>query len=403
MSIKIKKLLAVSAAAAMTFSVFSGCKRTPQNVTLTLSAPQDEKASLEQMAESFKSAHKDNNYTINLKYIDEDAAISKNANDTGDVFAFKSGQLGQMHNKGALLKVTDDTDKIKTSNLPDSVAAATVNGILYAYPSSNSTYLLYYSKKYFSPKDINTIEGILNKQLPDGVSNLAVNLLNGESCSIFFLTGGCQLFGADGTDSKKCTYNGSNAVNVGNYLINIESQRPKFIDYENYDSSVAQNFKSQELAACISDLSNANQIKNALGSNFAAAKLPTVNINGKNRQMVSYADYTLYGVNSHTKNPKAAKELAEFITNSENQKLRFEKNGAAPVNISLESNKAVLSDTAVLADFRQLRFSKNTPSASTKNDFWAPIGNFGALIVNNKINSDKMQKSLDAMAKSMIS
>lgn len=402
MPCKIKKIFALAVTAAMTASVFSGCSaasKAPQNVSLTLSAAQGEKAELEQMADSFKSTHKDNNYTINIKTADEGAADYASA----DVFPFKSEQIEQLCGKGALLKVTSDTDKIKTEDLPASVAAATVNGALYAYPSSNSTYLLYYNKKLLNQKDINSIENIMNKQLPKDVSNLAFNLLDGESGSIFFLTYGCQLFGTNGTDSKKCTFNSSDAVNAGNYLINLESQYPKFINYENYDSAVVQNFKDQKLAACVSDLSSATQIKKALGDDFGVSKLPTVNINGGNRQMVSYADYTLYGVNPHSKNPQAAMELAEFLTNSSNQKLRFENTGVAPVSKALESDSAVISDPAVSADLRQLRFSKSVPAISSKKDFWTPIGNFGALIVNNSINSDKMQNDLDTMVKSVLS
>lgn len=401
----------------MMASVFSGCTssgstssdsdQTSKDVTLTLWGSQDDQATLQQMADSFKSAHKDNNYTIKLGVCDENTAsatVLKDLSAAGDVFAFKSEQISKLHNSGALLRVSLDTDKIKAENLPASVTAATQNGILYAYPSSNDTYFLYYNKKYLNQNDVKTLEGIMNKQLPSDVSNLAFNLSNGKYGSSFFLTYGCQLFGPNGTDTKKCTFNNDNGVITGNFLINLESQSPKFIDYgTNYDSSVVQNFKDGKLAACVSDLSNADNIQQALGGDYAAAKLPTINFNGKNVQMVSYADYTLYGVNSHTKNPKAAMELAQFITNKDNQKIRFEKRGLAPVNKILAADKDVLSNVAVKADLLQNKYSKLQPSVSGMNDFWSTIGDFGASIENGNINSSAMRKGLDAMVKSILS
>lgn len=417
MSGKIKNLFALAMTAVMMASVFSGCTssnstsasaQAHKDVTLTLWGSQDDQAMLQQMADSFKSTHKDNNYTINLKVCGEDTASAEALKDlsaAGDVFAFKSEQIAQLHNAGALLKADADTDEIKTSNLPDSVAAATVNGILYAYPSSNDTYFLYYNKKYLNEKDVKTLDGIMNKQMSSDVANLAFNLSNGLYCSSFFLTAGCQLFGPNGTDSKKCTFNDVNGANVGNCLINLESQNPKFIDYDtNYDSSVIQNFKDRKIAACVSDLSNAAKIQQALGSDYAAAKLPAINFAGKDKQMVSFADYTLYGVNSHTKNPKAAMELAEFLTNKDNQKIRFEKRGLAPVNKALASDKTMISaNPAVAADLTQIKYSKPQPSIIKMNDFWTPIGDFGLSIENGVNASTAMRKNLDTMVKTILS
>lgn len=77
-----------------------------------------------------------------------------------------------------------------------------------------------------------------------------------------------------------------------------------------------------KLAALCSGTWDADTVKEALGDNYAATKLPTINIGGEDKQLSNFADFKLVGVNSQV-DPEvamAAHQLAEWLTNEENQK-----------------------------------------------------------------------------------
>ena len=55
-----------------------------------------------------------------------------------------------------------------------------------------------------------------------------------------------------------------------------------------------------KLGAWCSGTWNAENVKAALGDNYAATKLPTINLNGVDGQLKSFADYKYIGVNMNT-------------------------------------------------------------------------------------------------------
>ena len=85
-------------------------------------------------------------------------------------------------------------------------------------------------------------------------------------------------------------------------MIQLAADKKKFADYgANYDSTMCQNFKDRKLAAAVSGTWNATKVQEALGTDYGATKLPTITINGSDVNMGSFANFKLYGVNSHTK------------------------------------------------------------------------------------------------------
>lgn len=423
---KAKAALAFSLAAVMMASTLTACKSgsasssgsssssstpssssaAPKDITLTLWGSQDDQAMLKSMADSFTKTHTDNNYTIKLGVCGEDVAattVLKDVDAAGDVFAFASDQIATLQTAGALLPITIDTDKIKSDNSAASVTAATVDGQLYAYPSSADTYFLYYDKKYLQDSDVTSLENIMNKQLPSGVKNFAMNM-SGWYVSSFFLSAGCKVFGPNGTDPTQCDFNSANGLAGATYMLNLVNQKSKFVDWgTNYDSLLAQNFKSRKIASAVSGTWNASKIQQALGSDFGATKLPTIKLNGKDTQMGSFANFKLYGVNAHSKNPEAAMALAEFLTNQDNQKIRFEQRSFAPTNTALASDSAALSsNVAVAADALQTKYATLQPSIKQMNNYWTPVGNLGTSMENGKTTSATLQKDLDSMVKSIL-
>jgi arabinogalactan oligomer/maltooligosaccharide transport system substrate-binding protein len=401
-----KRILALVLVVAMTVALVSGCAPKPKPaVTLVLWGSQDDQAMLQTMADSFKAAHTDKDYTITLGVCGEDVAkdtVLKDLDAAGDVFAFASDQIAALQSAGALLPVTIDTDAIKAANSPASVTAATVDGQLTAYPSSADTYFLYYDKKSLSDAEVGSLETIMGKTLPTGVTNFAMNLSNGWYIASFFFASGCKLFGDSGVDPTACDFNGAKGLAAGQYMIKMAADKKKFADYgANYDSTMCQNFKDRKLAAAVSGTWNATKVQEALGTDYGATKLPTININGSDVNMGSFANFKLYGVNSHTKAAEDAMALAEWVTNKDNQLLRFQTRSFAPTNVTIDTS-TLSSNLAVAADALQGKFATLQASIKQMSNYWTPAAALGTSIGNGKTTNATLQKDLDAMVKQIL-
>ena len=403
-----KRILALVLVVAMTVAIVSGCAPKPiPVVALTLWGSQDDQAMLQTMADSFTAAHTDKTYTITLGVAGEDVAkdtVLKDLDAAGDVFAFASDQIAALQSAGALLPVTIDTAAITAANSPASVTASTVDGQLVAYPSSADTYFLYYDKKYLSDAEAGSLETIMSKSQPTGVTNFAMNLSNGWYIASFFFAGGCKLFGDTGTDPTICDFNNAGGLAAGQYMIKLAADKKKFADYgANYDSTMCQNFKDRKLAAAVSGTWNATKVQEALGTDYGATKLPTININGSDVNMGSFANFKLYGVNSHTKSPADAMALAEWVTNQANQLVRFQTRSFAPTNVTVAADTATLSSNlAVAADALQGKFATLQPSIKQISNYWTPAAALGTSIETGKTTASTLQKDLDALVKQIL-
>jgi arabinogalactan oligomer/maltooligosaccharide transport system substrate-binding protein len=403
-----KRILALVLVVAMTVALVSGCAPKPKPVVaLTLWGSQDDQAMLQTMADSFTAAHTDKDYTITLGVCGEDVAkdtVLKDLDAAGDVFAFASDQIAALQSAGALLPVTIDTAAITAANSPASVTASTVDGQLVAYPSSADTYFLYYDKKYVSDAEAGSLETIMSKSQPTGVTNFAMNLSNGWYIASFFFAGGCKLFGDTGTDPTVCGFNNAGGLAAGQYIIKLAADKKKFADYgANYDSTMCQNFKDRKLAAAVSGTWNATKVQEALGTDYGATKLPTININGSDVNMGSFANFKLYGVNSHTKSPADAMALAEWVINQANQLVRFQTRSFAPTNVTVAADTATLSSNlAVAADALQGKFATLQPSIKQISNYWTPAAALGTSIETGKTTASTLQKDLDALVKQIL-
>jgi len=402
----IKRILAVVLVVAMVAALVTGCKPKPKEiVNLVLWGSQDDQAMLQTMADSFKAAHTDKDYTITLGVCGEDVAkdtVLRDLDAAGDVFAFASDQIASLQSAGALLPVTIDTEAIKAANSAASVTAATVDGQLTAYPSSADTYFLYYDKKYLSEAEAGSLETIMGKSLPTGVTNFAMNLSNGWYIASFFFASGCKLFGDSGVDPTACDFNGAKGLAAGQYMIKMAADKKKFADYgANYDSTMCQNFKDRKLVAAVSGTWNATKVQEALGTDYGATKLPTININGSDVNMGSFANFKLYGVNSHTKAAADAMALAEWVTSKDNQLLRFQTRSFAPTNVTIDTS-TLSSDLAVAADALQGKFATLQASIKQMSNYWTPAAALGTSIGNGKTTNATLQKDLDAMVKQIL-
>ncbi len=376
-----------------------------ENVNLTVWGPQEDQELLKQMCDAFAAANPDKTYTFTYGVVSEADAqkeVIKDISAAADVFAFASDQTATLVNAGALYRVTKNKDEIVAENSESSISAASIDGELYGYPYVSDTYFMYYDKSKLSEDDVKSIEGIMSKDIEGVTTNFAFNTDDGWYQSGFFFGAGCKLFGEDGTDPTQCDFNNERGYMVGEYLIDLVAN-PKY--GANFDDSLVKaGFAEGTLAAAVSGTWNAGEIQASLGDNYAATKLPEFTLsNGETVQMGSMANFKIMGVNSETKNPLDAMALAEWLTNKDNQKTRFEVRSYAPTNVELANDTDTMnSNIAVGALAQQAQYATVQTSISQCQNYWTPAEAFGQEIIAGTCTKDNLQQKLDAYVESVL-
>ena len=421
---KTKKLISTLTTLALTGTLMAGCGASDSTsgsadstgnaaassgsgdtVTLTVWGSQEGQDYLKRMCESFAAANPDKNYVFNYGVVSEADAqkeVIKDISAAADVFAFASDQTATLVNAGALYRVTKNKDEIVAENSESSISAASIDGELYGYPYVSDTYFMYYDKSKLSEDDVKSIEGIMSKDIEGVTTNFAFDTDNGWYQSGFFFGAGCKLFGEDGTDPTQCDFNNERGYMVGEYLIDLVAN-PKY--GSNFDDSLVKaGFAEGTLAAAVSGTWNAGEIQASLGDNYAATKLPEFTLsNGETVQMGSMANFKIMGVNSETKNPLDAMALAEWLTNKDNQKTRFEVRSYAPTNVELANDTDTMnSNIAVGALAQQAQYATVQTSISQCQNYWTPAEAFGQEIIAGTCTKDNLQQKLDAYVESVL-
>ncbi|MCL1963960.1 MAG: extracellular solute-binding protein [Firmicutes bacterium] len=359
-------------------------------ITLKVWGAQDDQELLVQLAEEFKAANPENEWNITFGVVGEPDARARVLEDpiaAADVFAFSNDQLVDLVNADALYEVTRNVDAIKAANSAGSVATATLKGALYGYPmTADNGYFLYYDKSVLTEEDVQSLDGILAKAEAAG-KKMFMDVSNGWYIASFFLGAGCTL-DLDENGKQICDFNSERGVLAGE-AIRAFTASPAFLTG---DDSVLQGGMGDTICAGVSGTWNAEAMKEKLGDNYAAVKLPTFTMGGEQVQMGSFLGTKLVGVNTQTAFPVEAMMLAEYLTSEEAQLARFLKRGLGPSNINAAMSDAVKADIALAALAAQSAFgvSQNVGGA-----YWGPAEAFG-LALENHSDAD-MQGLLDQL------
>ncbi len=108
---------------------------------------------------------------------------------------------------------------------------------------------------------------------------------------------------------------------------------------------------------------------------------------------------SLIGVNAYSKQREWAEKLAEWITNEENQKLRFALRSQGPSNISAAASEEVQNSPAITALLDQSEFS--SPQRIGGN-FWEPVTTFTTNLLAGNPSGKSLQEQLDIMVEGII-
>lgn len=387
-----------------------------KKVALKVWGPQEEQTAygdygdnlLGYMCDAFNAAHPEWDITFTYGAIAESdckTELTKDAAAGADVFMFASDQTAFLVENGILAPITVGADDVIAANGgagAGSITAATFNDFLYAVPFTPNSWFMYYDKSKYSEDDVKSLDTMMAKDLGDAY-NFAFDIDNGWYNASFFFAAGCSLFGADGQNAEECTFNDANGVAVGNYLVDLVTSK-KFLEETDNGANALNAFAEGKLGAWCSGTWNADKVLEALGDNYAATKLPTINVNGTDCQMKSFADYKYIGVNMNTdpEAMEAAQALACYLGSEECQKIRFLARSIAPTVTNLVNDPEVAANIAVAALSEQAAHTQFQSTISQMGNFWDPAKGFGAGIYNGEITKDNMQDQLNALVSNIL-
>lgn len=417
---KMKKVLALGLAVAMTATMFVGCGGSKkeggntstkseggkQSVELKVWCSADDQDFTKKMGDKFNQENDKYNVKFTFNTVGEDKAkeqIEKDPKSIADVFLLPSDQLRDLAAGGYLRDLTALKDLgLDVGVFEDqALESCKYEDKLYAVPYTYNMLILFYNKSMLSETEVTKLETIMAKDLGAGVANFAVDVGNGFYNNMFFSANGCQLYGADGKDPKTVTWNSPAGISVVKYLNNLVKS-PKFHKPANNDQETM--LKDGKLAAYVGGSWDVANMKNVLGDNYAATVLPTINIDGADKPLKPFAAFKLVGVNQATKNAEAAARFAYFMASKEVQELRLEERGYAPTVKELVAK--TYEDPAINALMNQAKESNSvlTPQAENFGNFWTPAGAIGDKIYKKEKdmqNDAGIKKALDSAVQSM--
>ena len=110
--------------------------------------------------------------------------------------------------------------------------------------------------------------------------------------------------------------------------------------------------------------------------------------------MASFSGCKLVGVNAYSRYPEWAARLAEWITNEENQRLRFAQRGQGPANSAAAASPEVQQSAAIAALLAQSEFSQ---IQRVGGNLWDPVTEFATSMAQGNPSGASLQVQLDRM------
>lgn len=391
----------------------AGSTEETQEVTLTVWGPQEDQSPMEgydegilaAMCEKFDEEHPEWDITFEYGVCSEGDAkdvVTKDVDAAADVYMFANDQIPVLAESGAISKLGGQTAEDIKANNPDSITASvTYEDGIYGVPFTSNTWFMYYDKSKYSEDDVKSLDTMMAKDLGADVKNFGFALTNSWYIEGFYFGAGCTLFG-DGTDaSKGCDFDSEAGIAATKYMVELAANS-KFLNEQ--DGSCIAAMKDGKLAAYCSGSWDAAAIKEALGDNFAACKIPTVTINGEENQMRSFSGSKAIGVNPKCENPEVAVALAAYLGNEECQSIRYTTRGIIPTLTALAEDDAVKADAVAAAQMSEIaEASFLQPVLSEMNSYWTPAETMGKEIIQGDVTADNAAEKTKAMVEGILS
>ena len=313
-----------------------------------------------------------------------------------DVFGFASDQFANLTNAKILSPINakyaadvEATNNEASVKISKAINDATGEEALYAFPETGNGYFLVYDKRVITDEDAASFEAIL-AACKKNDKKFLMDVGNGYYACMFAFTGGLTLEGLEGTKQLFNEYDSAKvAASLKAFSKLMHDYKGVFMS--DATSAIPAGFTStatraSKVGAGIDGNWDTSGIKKALGEeNFGAAKLPTINIDGEDTQVVSMYGYKMVGVNVNSKYPRTAQILAYYLASEECQIQRAEKLGWSPTNNAAVESDVVKNDAAISALIAQSAYS--VPQANV-GSIWDPFAAMGNALMANETDPD---------------
>ena len=215
----------------------------------------------------------------------------------------------------------------------------------------------------------------------------------------FFGNTGLEFGINDDGVTNYCNWNSTEGsikgVDVARALLDIATN-PGFIAQS--DGNFVTGVQSGDCIAGVSGVWNAVSMQEAWGNNYGACKLPTYTCKGQQIQMSSFKGYKMMGVNAYSEHLAWAHKLADWITNEQNQTLRFEERRQGPCNINAAASDKVEKVPAIAAVIEQSQYGS---LQRVGNSYWTACTTFADTIAAGNPDNVPLQDLMDKLANSI--
>lgn len=354
--------------------------------------------SVQECINSFKENYKqDAQFEITIEERspgDISASLLKDIHNGADVFIFADDGLRPLVAGGGI-DLVEDKNNIMNTYTEESVSTVTINDNYYAYPlSADNGYIMYYDKRYFSAKDLETMDGILAVAEKEK-KQVMMDLGSGWYLYSFFGNTGMSLGINDDGVTNYCDWNKTEGKITGaeitKSILKI-TKNPSFICTGN--GGLMDGFRNGTIIAGINSVGDAKEIQNILGKNFGAIKLPTYTCAGEQVQMASFIGYRLVGVNYYSKEKEWAHKLAEWITNEESQMTFLNNNDQAPTNQQVGTSEVVKNSLAIIAQNEQSQYAQ---LQRVGGNYWGASWKYGSILASKNPDNIDYQTLIDEL------
>ena len=369
-----------------------------QDVTLKVWAPEvdqrDENSWINVMLPKFEEAHPEYNITWEVGVCGEGDAATFVKNDpaaAADVFFYANDQMGTLVEAGALAKLGGsylETVQANFSQIHVDLLTYT-DGCVYGFPTSPNTWFMWYNKEVFTEEDIQNIGTMLEK----GVVSFPMD--NSWYTGSFFFGAGGTVFGPVGNDAAAgIDFSTPECIAAAGYMAEMVKS-PNFVN--DVDGAGVAGMTEGTVHAMFSGDWDKPALAEALGDNLGCAVLPKYTMDGVDYQMKSFAGNKAVGVNPNAANPKAAMELAAFLTSPEALLARYELSGYTPAATACTEEDVIKANpTVIVLNDQMANCAIVQPVIAEMSAYWDPVKNFGLNILNGSITADNAEEMIKA-------
>lgn len=359
----------------------------------------------------------DDRYELNVKTelsLGADKMI-KSSEDGADVFYLTDDQV-EICAKEKVLSPVDEFYEyhVSKSNTDNSVRSCTVDNTLYAFPRNinDTSLILYYDKRIFKDDEVGDINQII-KKADENNRRVYWSMTNIWHSSPVFLTAGCELT----NDNGKLLFDSSEGLNAAKAMCELAKYEDKGFygtgamrSNSDIDQPTMPTFKIDDDedyvldAAAIYGTSYQSVLREQAGEeNLGAAKLPSITINGEEKQLEAFGGYDVLGVNAQTNYPFTAQTLAYYLTEKNVQLQLYEKFNTIPTNLETLESDLVKDDPAIKAFEDQWSYYHPITTGFDDKYWSAGVDKLGIEIIQSKgeISDEKLKEQLKTIQSNM--